>query len=97
MWRSRSLRSGECLLAVGIYGSRRVIVQFVWDIDAGQRPRIEVGKRRNLGKAVRLSAVPLADLFGRWSWPEVRRIADVLRTKTIGGVLLPAGTVTALM
>jgi NhaA family Na+:H+ antiporter len=27
-------------------------------------------------------------LFGRGSWPEARRIADVLRTETVGGVLL---------
>ncbi|MEU7905760.1 Na+/H+ antiporter NhaA [Actinoplanes sp. NPDC049118] len=36
-------------------------------------------------------------LFGRGSWPEARRIAEVLRTETIGGVLLLAGAVIALV
>ena len=35
-------------------------------------------------------------LFGRGSWPEARRIADILRKETIGGVLLLAGAVVAL-
>jgi NhaA family Na+:H+ antiporter len=36
-------------------------------------------------------------LFGRGSWLETRRIADILRKETIGGVLLLAGAVTALV
>lgn len=36
-------------------------------------------------------------VFGRGSWPEARRIADVLRKETIGGVLLLAGAVAALV
>jgi NhaA family Na+:H+ antiporter len=36
-------------------------------------------------------------LFGRGSWAEARRIADVLRKETIGGVLLLAGAVLALV
>ncbi|MGY1602872.1 Na+/H+ antiporter NhaA [Geodermatophilus sp. SYSU D00815] len=35
-------------------------------------------------------------LFGRGSWPEAKRIADVLRQETVGGVLLLVGTVVAL-
>jgi len=35
-------------------------------------------------------------LFGRGSWPEVRRIGDVLRTETVGGVLLLVATLLAL-
>jgi NhaA family Na+:H+ antiporter len=35
-------------------------------------------------------------LLGRGSWPEARRIADVLRKETIGGALLLAGAVIAL-
>jgi NhaA family Na+:H+ antiporter len=35
-------------------------------------------------------------LFARSSWPEARRIADILRQETVGGVLLLAGTVVAL-
>jgi NhaA family Na+:H+ antiporter len=38
-----------------------------------------------------------AFLFGRGSWPEARRIAEVLRTETIGGVLLLAAAVLALI
>jgi NhaA family Na+:H+ antiporter len=37
------------------------------------------------------------DVFGRGSWPEARRIADVLRKETIGGVLLLAGALVALI
>jgi len=36
-------------------------------------------------------------LFDRGSWPETRRIADVLRKETIGGALLLAGAVVALV
>jgi NhaA family Na+:H+ antiporter len=36
-------------------------------------------------------------LFGRGSWTEYRRIADILRQETIGGVLLLAGAVLALV
>jgi Na+:H+ antiporter, NhaA family len=35
-------------------------------------------------------------LFGRGSWREVRRIGDILRTETVGGVLLIAAAVVAL-
>jgi NhaA family Na+:H+ antiporter len=35
-------------------------------------------------------------LFGRGSWPEASRIANVLRTETTGGVLLLAAAVAAL-
>lgn len=36
-------------------------------------------------------------LFSRGSWPEIRRVADVLRKETIGGALLLAGAVVALI
>ena len=36
-------------------------------------------------------------LFGRGSWLEARRIADILRKETIGGILLLAGAVVALV
>ncbi|MCW2532665.1 MAG: Na+/H+ antiporter NhaA [Blastococcus sp.] len=36
-------------------------------------------------------------LFGRGSWRETSRIADVLRRETVGGVLLLAGTAVALV
>lgn len=35
-------------------------------------------------------------LFARGSWPETARVADLLRTETIGGFLLLAGAVVAL-
>ena len=35
-------------------------------------------------------------LFGRGSWPEARRIADVLRQETVGGVLLLVAAALAL-
>ena len=38
-----------------------------------------------------------SSLFGLGSWAEARRIADVLRKETIGGVLLLAGAVIALV
>lgn len=36
-------------------------------------------------------------LFGRGSWPEVGRIAEILRAETVGGVLLLVGAVLALV
>lgn len=36
-------------------------------------------------------------LFDRGSWPEARRVGDILRQETIGGVLLLAGAVIALI
>ncbi|MCA2219051.1 Na+/H+ antiporter NhaA [Jidongwangia harbinensis] len=36
-------------------------------------------------------------LFGHGTWPEARRVADVLRKETIGGALLLAGAVVALV
>ncbi|GIE36358.1 Na(+)/H(+) antiporter NhaA [Actinoplanes italicus] len=36
-------------------------------------------------------------LFSLGSWPEARRIADVLRTETVGGVLLLGATIVALI
>ncbi|MGD9530054.1 MAG: Na+/H+ antiporter NhaA, partial [Pseudonocardia sp.] len=44
-----------------------------------------------------MNAVPRARLFGRGSWPEVRRIGDVLRTETTGGLLLVAAAAFALV
>jgi NhaA family Na+:H+ antiporter len=41
--------------------------------------------------------VRLSRLFGRGSWAEARRIADVLRTETVGGVLLLGAAVIALI
>ncbi|MHA6793806.1 Na+/H+ antiporter NhaA [Pseudonocardia bannensis] len=38
-----------------------------------------------------------ASLLGRGSWPEVRRIGDILRTETVGGVLLVAAAAAALI
>ncbi|MEU4678572.1 Na+/H+ antiporter NhaA [Micromonospora sp. NPDC023737] len=35
-------------------------------------------------------------LLSRGSWPEVRRIGDILRTETVGGILLLAAAVLAL-
>jgi NhaA family Na+:H+ antiporter len=37
-----------------------------------------------------------ARLFSRGSWPEARRIGDILRKETIGGLLLAIATVVAL-
>jgi NhaA family Na+:H+ antiporter len=39
----------------------------------------------------------LPRLFDRGSWPEARRITDILRKETIGGILLLAGAVIALI
>lgn len=43
------------------------------------------------------SAPPPTRLFGRVSRTEARRVADVLRKETVGGVLLLAGTLAALI
>jgi len=34
--------------------------------------------------------------LGRGSWPETRRIAEIVRKETVGGALLLAATVVAL-
>jgi NhaA family Na+:H+ antiporter len=48
--------------------------------------------------SITMSNMPDHDrLFGRGSWPEARRIADILRKETIGGALLLAGAVIALI
>ncbi len=36
-------------------------------------------------------------LFGRGSWPEARRLGDILRTETVGGLLLVGAAVVALI
>ncbi|MEV4250929.1 Na+/H+ antiporter NhaA [Streptosporangium canum] len=36
-------------------------------------------------------------LFGRSSWAEARRIADILRKETVGGALLLAGATIAMI
>ena len=41
--------------------------------------------------------VRLSRLFGRGSWAEARRVADVLRTETVGGLLLLGAAVIALI
>ena len=41
--------------------------------------------------------IPETRLFGRGSWPEARRIAEVLRKETVGGALLLVATVAALI
>ncbi|MFY1674595.1 Na+/H+ antiporter NhaA [Plantactinospora sp. WMMB334] len=40
---------------------------------------------------------PSGRIFGRGSWPEVRRIADILRVETVGGALLLAAALLALV
>lgn len=40
---------------------------------------------------------PTRTVFGRGSWSEATRIADVLRQETVGGALLMAGAVVALV
>jgi NhaA family Na+:H+ antiporter len=42
-------------------------------------------------------SLPPTRLFGRGSWPEARRIADVLRLETVGGALLLVGAAVALV
>jgi NhaA family Na+:H+ antiporter len=60
----------------------------VWSATAGPTPKTEH----------QLSNAPRQDgLFGRGTWPEARRIADILRKETIGGALLLAGAVAALI
>ncbi|MGW0195099.1 Na+/H+ antiporter NhaA [Nonomuraea sp. NPDC003201] len=43
------------------------------------------------------SATRLPRLFNRSTWPEARRIADILRKETIGGALLLAAALAALI
>ncbi len=43
------------------------------------------------------SPSPLRAAFSPGSWPEARRIADVLRRETVGGILLLIGAVAALV
>ncbi|MET8311845.1 Na+/H+ antiporter NhaA [Micromonospora sp. NPDC005173] len=43
------------------------------------------------------SSGPPSHLLFRGSWPEVRRVGDILRTETVGGVLLLAAAVVALV
>ncbi|MGW4964095.1 Na+/H+ antiporter NhaA [Nonomuraea sp. NPDC004186] len=43
------------------------------------------------------SATRVPRLFNRSTWPEARRIADILRKETIGGALLLAAALTALI
>ena len=40
---------------------------------------------------------PRPRLFGRGSWPEARRIGDLLRTETTGGLLLVGAAALALL
>ncbi len=40
---------------------------------------------------------PARHLFGRGTWPEARRIADILRAETVGGALLLGAAVLALI
>ncbi|MDR7276011.1 Na+/H+ antiporter NhaA [Catenuloplanes atrovinosus] len=40
---------------------------------------------------------PARHLFGRRSWPEARRIAEILRAETVGGALLLGAAVLALL
>ncbi|GIF04983.1 Na+/H+ antiporter NhaA [Actinoplanes siamensis] len=42
-------------------------------------------------------STPRRFLFGRGSWPETRRIGDVLRAETVGGALLLGAAVLALL
>ncbi|MCT9868908.1 Na+/H+ antiporter NhaA [Paenarthrobacter aurescens] len=50
------------------------------------------GKHKQSGKAAQPGKV-----FGRSSYPEYRRILSILRTETVGGALLLAATVVALI
>ncbi|ROO87688.1 sodium/proton antiporter (NhaA family) [Actinocorallia herbida] len=43
------------------------------------------------------TGTPRRVLFQRGSWPEARRIAEILRTETVGGALLLAGAVIAVV
>lgn len=42
-------------------------------------------------------AKPPIELVGRGSWPEVRRIGEILRTETVGGALLLCAAILALV
>jgi NhaA family Na+:H+ antiporter len=42
-------------------------------------------------------ARPTPRLFGRGSWPEIRRVSDILRMETVGGVLLVGAAFIALV
>ncbi|GAA2372367.1 Na(+)/H(+) antiporter NhaA [Catellatospora methionotrophica] len=42
-------------------------------------------------------STPTRALFGRGSWAEARRLADILRQETVGGTLLLAATVAAMI
>jgi NhaA family Na+:H+ antiporter len=42
-------------------------------------------------------ARPIPSLLARRSWPEVRRIGDILRTETVGGILLVAAAAVGLL
>ncbi|MEU8250120.1 Na+/H+ antiporter NhaA [Nonomuraea sp. NPDC048916] len=44
-----------------------------------------------------LAPRPSSDLLGRGSWPEVRRMTDILRKETVGGTLLLVGAVAAML
>ncbi|HEX8496904.1 MAG TPA: Na+/H+ antiporter NhaA [Actinomycetales bacterium] len=44
-----------------------------------------------------IASAPVRRLFSRGSWPEAQRIASALRTETVGGMLLLAATVVALV
>ena len=43
------------------------------------------------------SPPPATRLFPRGSWPEVSRIAEILRAETVGGALLVGAAVVALV
>ena len=70
-------------------------------------PRLDCGCAGKSGRRYS-SSIPLEDarmhaspprprLFGRGSWPEARRIGDLLRTETTGGLLLVAAAALALL
>src|SRR5918999_5638809 len=42
-------------------------------------------------------ARPTPSLLTRGSWPEARRIGDILRTETVGGILLVVAAAVALL
>src|ERR671910_377259 len=42
-------------------------------------------------------ARPTPSLLARGSWPEARRVGDILRTETVGGVLLVVAAAVALL
>ncbi len=48
-------------------------------------------------KPVQQNTPPRRPLFGYGSWPEARRVAEVLRTETVGGALLLIATALALV